>query len=180
MKLRDLVNDGSLSLFQDIVRGFVSDGALGEELAHRLLDMDMLTPSIDQVIARDISTAIAAGTVRAGFMSSMLQFIINHHPETSPMGKIGEEPKRALPPPRLHVLPWDAGTDAHDFFLFLYEAPRTKNQALSRWDRKVANHLWGYFEDGRMTEYGYRVECGRNGKEDTLQLILCENTTTEK
>jgi len=180
MKLRNLVTDGSLSLLQDIIRGFVTDPDLGEKLSHEILNMDMLTPSVDHRVAQTISLSIAAGTIQAGFMSSLLQFIVSHHPDTNPVGKLGEKPKKMLPAPRLHELPWSAGTDAYDFFLFLYEAPRTKNQVLSRWDRKVVDRLWEYFRDGRMDAYGYRVELGRNEGKETVQLILCETTTTKE
>jgi hypothetical protein len=179
MKLRDLVSDGSLNLLQDIIRNFVINAKFGEDLSYQILEMDMAAPAVDPLIAREISQAIAAGGIKPGFLSALWQFVVNHHPATAPSTRIGNTIKNTLPPPRLHNLPWAAGTDAHDFFLFLYEAPRTKDQAVARWERKTANHLWGYFKDGRMDEYGYRVEISKCGDEETIQIKLCENTTTE-
>lgn len=178
MKLRDLLDDVALLLFMDIIRHHTTSIDYGEQLMFKLLDMDVTMPSLDTKISREIAKAISTGDATSGFISALLQFVINHHPKTAPSSSIGQTNQCALPPPRLHELPWNAGTEPHDFFLWLYEAPRTEDQALMRWPRETVKTLWKYFKDGRMNEYGYTTEVGARDDVETVQIKLCENTTT--
>jgi len=165
-KLRNILDDGAASLLLDIVRGHFTDADLGQDVYYRLLDMDVEEPAVDLAMARDIAAWIADGIVLPGFMSSLWTFLVRY----------SEVAASKAPTPDFRFL--EAGTDSHDFFMWLAANQRSKADSYRRWPKPVADRLWRYFKADRLRRYGYTVVVEGSDNDETMRVERCQITTS--
>ena len=169
MLVRNLITDSDLGLLQDILRGYFNQSDLANEAYFRILDMDIDAPALNPEFIRDEAVWISDGHVQPGFITAMYKFLMQYRSQFNN--------RRAPDPVCLHM-PFDAGTDTHDFWLWLIMCRRCKDEAYLRWPKDVVDRLWRYFKSDRFRDCGYAVTCMMKDGEEVMEVSRCHKEPT--